>query len=167
MSLRHAVLGLLARQPSTGYELTRKFDQSLRTTWHARHSQIYPELARLEEAGLVEVVGHGPRGSRTFALTPAGRSELDRWLVEDEPDRSQRNESGLRLFLAQLLPADRRRQALERDLAHVRREMAGLRELAATLPPDEPFAAQVDLGLRIDAVIEEWLVEQVARDGPR
>ena len=65
MSLRHAILGLLARQPSTGYDLARLFDLSLRTTWHASHSQIYPELARLEEAGMVEVVGHGPRRKTT------------------------------------------------------------------------------------------------------
>ena len=58
MSLRHAVLGLLERRPSTGYELTRTFDRSLRASWQARHSQIYPELAKLESAGLVERVLH-------------------------------------------------------------------------------------------------------------
>ena len=109
MSLRHAVLGLLERRPSTGYELTQTFDRSLRTSWQARHSQIYPELAKLEAAGLVEVVGHGARRSKTYAITPAGRAELRRWLVEAQPDRSQRNESGLRLFLTPLLgQADRR-----------------------------------------------------------
>ena len=46
MSLRHALLGLLAVQPATGYELAQKFDASLGTAWHASHSQIYPELAR-------------------------------------------------------------------------------------------------------------------------
>ena len=94
MSLRHAVLGLLERRPSTGYELTRTFDTSLRASWHARHSQIYPELATLESAGLVEVVGRGPRRSKTYGITAAGRTELRRWLVEEEPDRSQRSESG-------------------------------------------------------------------------
>ena len=48
MSLRYAVLGLLARRPSTGYELTQTFDRSLRTSWHARHSQIYPEPVVLD-----------------------------------------------------------------------------------------------------------------------
>ena len=49
MSLRHAMLGLLTLAPSNGYELTRRFDQSLRNAWHASHSQIYPELAKLEQ----------------------------------------------------------------------------------------------------------------------
>src|SRR3954470_5792529 len=155
MSLRHAVLGLLERRPSTGYELTETFDRSLRTSWHARHSQIYPELAKLETAGLVEVVGHGARRSKTYGLTAAGRAELRRWLVETEPDRSQRNESGLRLFLTPLLGATDRRIAYERDLAHVEDELDGLEELqvgARGSEEPEAFAPQIELGIRINSV---------------
>src|SRR3954471_12903343 len=152
MSLRYAVLGLLARRPSTGYELTQTFDRSLRSSWHARHSQIYPELAKLEAADLVEVVGHGARRSKTYAITEAGRAELRQWLVEAEPDRSQRSESGLRLFLTPLLdPADRQR-TFERDLAHVEHELAELEALRADqtgAAEPEVFAPQVDLGVRI------------------
>ena len=161
MSLRHSILGLLARQPSTGYELARKFDLSLRTAWHASHSQIYPELARLEDAGMVEVVERGARGSKTYAITDDGRAELRRWLVESEPDRSQRNESALRLFLGQLLPDEDRRQVFERDLAYLEAEQEHLLELQGKLEPGEPFAAQVDLGLRTQEVLLAWLREQV------
>ena len=73
MSLRHAVLGLLSLQPSTGYELTQRFDRSLRNAWHASHSQIYPELSKLEAEGLVEVVAEGARRSKTWGATDAGR----------------------------------------------------------------------------------------------
>lgn len=166
MSLRHAILGLLERKPSTGYELSQMFDLSLRTVWHASHSQIYPELARLESAGLVEVVQRGARGSKTFALTDDGRTELRRWLVEVDPDRSQRNESGMRLFLTQLLPEADRRQVLERDLAFVEAESADLRALQGKVDPDEPFAAQIDLGLRTNEVLVAWLQEQIARSAP-
>src|SRR3954464_13655613 len=93
MSLRYAVLGLLARRPSTGYELTRTFDRSLSTSWHAGHSQIYPELAKLEAAGLITLVGEGARRSKTYDITETGRAELRRWLVEAEPDRSRRSQS--------------------------------------------------------------------------
>lgn len=165
MSLRHAVLGLLARRPSTGYELTRTFDQSLRTSWHASHSQIYPELARLEAVDLVEIVGHGARRSKTYAITTRGRAELRRWLVEAVPDRSQRNESGLRLFLTPLLdPADRR-ATYERDLAQVEQDLAALAEIrtaAGSAAEQGVFAPQVDLGIRIDQVIRDWLREQIA-----
>ena len=160
MSLRHSILGLLARKPSSGYELAQMFDVSLRTVWHARHSQIYPELARLSTAGLVEVIEHGARGSKTYALTAQGQEELRRWLIEEDPDRSQRNESALRLFLGQLLPAADRRRVFERDLAYVEHETRQLRALRDRLEPDEPFAAQVELGLRTNDVLMDWLKEQ-------
>jgi DNA-binding PadR family transcriptional regulator len=165
MSLRHAILGLLARQPSTGYDLARLFDLSLRTTWHASHSQIYPELARLEEAGMVEVVGHGPRRSKTWAITDLGSEELRRWVVEEEPDRSVRNESGVRLFLTLLLPPTDRRAAFTRDLARVEadlRQLTEIRALTEASDRDEPFAPQVDLGLRLNREIGAWLREQIA-----
>jgi DNA-binding PadR family transcriptional regulator len=164
MSLHYAVLGLLARRPSTGYELTQTFDRSLRSSWQARHSQIYPELARLEAADLVEVVGHGARRSKTYAITPAGRAELRRWLVEAEPDRSQRSESGLRLFLTPLLdPADRQ-ATYERDLAYVEQELAALEGVQAGMEgatESEVFAPQVELGVRVHTVMRDWLQEQV------
>src|SRR6476469_7054442 len=119
MSLPHAVLGLLAVAPGTGYDLTRRFEASLSHAWHASHSQIYPELARLQGRGLVHETGRGARGSRTWAITDQGRAELDRWLVEAQPSRSQRNATALRWFLLPLLPADQRRAALEREIAHV------------------------------------------------
>lgn len=162
MSLRHIILGLLARKPSTGYDLTQMFDLSLRTAWHAGHSQIYPELKRLSSDGLVEVIERGARGSKTYGLTDEGRAELRRWLIDVEPDRSQRNESAVRLFLGQLLPTEDRRYVFERDLAYIEGETAQLEALKDDLKPGEPFAAQVDLGLRTNAVLAAWLREQAA-----
>jgi len=167
MSLRHSILGLLERKPSTGYELAQMFDVSLRTVWHASHSQIYPELAKLRSQGLVEVVERGARGSKTYALTDEGRDELRRWLVEADPDRSQRNESAVRLFLAQLLPAADRKRVFERDLAYVEAETAQLSALQEQIEPDEPFAAQIDLGLRTNKVLRAWLAEQAAAPAKR
>ncbi|RJT96570.1 PadR family transcriptional regulator [Arthrobacter frigidicola] len=173
MSLRYAILGLLARQPSSGYELTRKFDSSLRTAWHAQHSQIYPELAKLEAEGLAEIIKRGARGSKTYGLTESGHDALRHWLVEVAPDRSQRNESAVRLFLTQLMAPRERRLAFERDLAYVHQQTAELRLIKDQLAPDEPFAPQVELGLRTNAVLSAWLQEQAdaatreGGDGPQ
>jgi PadR family transcriptional regulator, regulatory protein AphA len=164
MSLRHAVLGLLATQPATGYDLAQRFDSSIANAWHAGHSQIYPELARLQEAGMVEVIGEGARRSRTWAVTAAGHEELRRWMTETEPNRSMRNETAVRWFLLALLaPADRR-IALGRELAFADEDAAHLREIAAridALPGPHPFRATVDLGLRVNPVMRAWLQEQL------
>ena len=82
-TLGHAILGLLARRPSTGYDLARRMDRPVGWFWTARHSQIYAELARLEHEGLVdheEVDGAGREFPRLDAerIFPRG----DEWLHE-------------------------------------------------------------------------------------
>ncbi|MFA4928114.1 MAG: PadR family transcriptional regulator [Patulibacter sp.] len=161
MSLRHAVLGLLAIKPSTGYELTQRFDLSLSHAWQASHSQVYPALAKLETDGLVEVLSEGARRSRTWGITPAGRNELRDWLVESEVDRGQRNESGVRWFLFQLLdPADRR-EVIEREIEYTERTAAMLGSLAGRTDDPNPLEPSIDLGQRINAVMLEWLHDQL------
>lgn len=166
MSLPHAILGLLATQPTTGYGLTKTFGRSLANAWPASHGQIYPELARLEINGLVEVAGHGTRRSRTWRLTPAGRVELRRWLVEVEPSRSTRSETALRTFLApRLLNSDDARRVWERELrASERHRDEFLRPIYEQLQRDQPahpFLPAVELGLRMNAVYEQWVGEQL------
>lgn len=85
MSLRHALLAILAVEPMTGYDLTKYFERSAAYVWHAPHSQIYPELRKLEEAGLItaESVTRGDRGiKRTYSITEAGLGLLVEWVEE-------------------------------------------------------------------------------------
>ena len=155
---------MLATEPGTGYDLTRRFALSLNNAWHAGHSQIYPELGRLEDAGMVEVVGEGARRSRTYGVTEAGRAELRRWMLETPPNRAQRNETAVRWFLLALLdPADRA-AVLERELEHAEAYEAMLRQTAERIDAagGHPFRPTVDLGLRTTAVMREWLREQLA-----
>jgi PadR family transcriptional regulator, regulator of vanillate utilization len=94
MSLRHALLALLEAAPMSGYTLLKHFDQSAAYVWHAPHSQIYPELRRMEADGLI--VGRvEPRGAhatrRTYSITSAGRKELERWVEEPTPTQPERD----------------------------------------------------------------------------
>lgn len=165
MSLRHAVLGLLAVEPATGYDLAQRFGTSMANAWHAGHSQIYPALARLQEAGMVEVVGEGARRSRTYAVTDGGREELRRWMTETEAVRTQRNETGVRWFLLAVLEPEDRRVALEQEIAFMTAEAQRLQVIADAIdamPGPHPFRGTVDLGLRVNAVMTDWLREQLA-----
>jgi DNA-binding PadR family transcriptional regulator len=96
-----ALLGLLARAPSTGYDLARRMQRPVGYFWSARHSQIYPELARLEEAGLVshEVVdGAGPRPTKRYAVTPDGMAALRSWVASEIEHQPVRDLETLRLW---------------------------------------------------------------------
>jgi DNA-binding PadR family transcriptional regulator len=101
--LSRALLGLIAAEPMSGYGLASLFRRTLARTWPARHPQIYPALATLEEQGLLRVSETGPRRRKTYAVTDEGLAEVQRWLHETAPDRTVRNESLLRVFLLWLL----------------------------------------------------------------
>ena len=120
MSLRYAVLGALADRPRTGYALLKHFQQSLAYAWPASHSQIYPELGRLLEEGLIEQTDAGARNSKTYAVTDAGLAELRHWLRETEPDRRVRSDAALRTFFLWLLEDDEAEAQLERETAYWR-----------------------------------------------
>ncbi|MGN6612401.1 MAG: PadR family transcriptional regulator [Angustibacter sp.] len=98
-TLGYAILGLLADGPRTGYEIARRMDTPIGYYWTARHSQIYPELARLEADHLVrhEVVpGPGPRDTKRYTLTRAGRTTLRQWVASPLPPQPERSELLLR-----------------------------------------------------------------------
>lgn len=80
--LSQALLGLLARGRSHGYELKGALERAFGGRWEINFGQLYTTLGRLERDGLVEVVAEDSegRGKRTYALTKAGRAELNAWL---------------------------------------------------------------------------------------
>lgn len=84
--LGQALLGLLARRPATGYVLAQQMRHPIAFFWQARHSQIYPELGRLEAAGLLthrEIPGRGPHPTKEYRLTAAGRRAHEHWVLGD------------------------------------------------------------------------------------
>lgn len=83
-TLGFAVLGLLARRERTGYQIAASLKRPVGYFWSAGHSQIYPELHRLEQLSLVQHVvvdGPGPRDTKRYAITDAGRQALSEWVV--------------------------------------------------------------------------------------
>jgi PadR family transcriptional regulator AphA len=163
MSLSHALLGLLAVTPRTGYELTKVFGGDLgRYAWQAGHTSIYPELVRLAERGLVEVAHEGARGSRTYAVTDEGREELRTWLLTPPRQGAKvRNELVLRMFLLSALDPVDARKVLERIAASTAKDAAVLRKVREEAGPVRPgpegfgqFAAEY--GLRQYDAVHAW-----------
>lgn len=159
MSLRHALLGLLAARPSSGYDLTRSFKVSLAHAWSAHHSQIYPVLAELLAANLIEQESTGPRGRKVYAITDAGLVEMRRWLTETEPDRASRNEASLRIFFLWLISPEEADAYLRREADYHRGKLElyeGLqREGGDYVTPSTPLALEV--GVRYQKMLLEWI----------
>ena len=175
MSLRHALLGLLADTPQNGYDLTKRFEQTLSDhAWSAGHSQIYPELKRMTTEGLIEVVDERSRGSKVYGLTDAGRAELRRWMFSPLGDTPPRNEFVLRLFLLSSLDQADVRVLVERIASASDDEVVELtnaiKEIEDAKPPGKPhgyarFAAE--FGRRYYDLQRDWarwVLEQLEND---
>ncbi|MFG6193492.1 PadR family transcriptional regulator [Nonomuraea sp. JJY05] len=161
MSLRHAVLGLLSEEPASGYDLMKMFDISLSNVWPATQSQLYAELGKLAEAGLVDVSAEGPRGRKEYAITEAGLAELRHWITEVEPTRVLRSDMLLRVFfLAQVSP-EQARGYLRHQAEHVRKHvehLEGIREFLDDREDNLSVYGRISLeyGLRLGQAQQEW-----------
>jgi len=151
----YALLALLARVPSTGYELTARMSSPMGAFWTAPHSQIYPQLISLEGAGLIRHradPGPGPRLRKTYRLTAAGRRALARWVISPPGERVPRDELVLRAYaapvadharLAELFrDQERQHRKVLRGYQRIRRELA--EELGSRLTdPSSPSFGNV------------------------
>jgi DNA-binding PadR family transcriptional regulator len=87
--LRYILLGLLEKQELTGYDIKKIFEDEIGEFWQAKHSQIYPELKKLEEQNLIcsriEIVG-SKLEKKYYTITTAGKAELKEWVSTPTPE---------------------------------------------------------------------------------
>jgi DNA-binding PadR family transcriptional regulator len=107
MSVPIALLGLLEREPSHGYDLKREYDTYFGRGRRLPFGQVYATLARLVRDGKVvpgEIEpGSGPDRKR-YAITDAGRSEVEAWLAEPvEPEPHLQTVLFVKVVLALML----------------------------------------------------------------
>ncbi|HLJ33040.1 MAG TPA: PadR family transcriptional regulator [Ktedonobacteraceae bacterium] len=87
--LEYKLLGLLARQPMSGYDLASQLKQRFVPFGPISHTQIYPALASLEQQGLVRyhiVEQQSARpNKKVYELTEKGRAALRQWVESPTP----------------------------------------------------------------------------------
>ncbi|HEX4787680.1 MAG TPA: PadR family transcriptional regulator [Actinospica sp.] len=164
MSLRHGLLGLLAEGPASGYDLAGRFQEALGQVWPAQHPQIYAELGRLAEAGLIEVESIGARGRKAYRITDAGLAEIRRWLTEAEVDHTFRVETLMRAFFFWLMePADLEAHLI-REERFFAETAAGFRSYAerkdrgefGSGPQTRALRIAAEAGVRVNEALAEW-----------
>ncbi len=137
----YVILGMLRKGPKSGYEIKARADISTRFFWAISYGQIYPELKRLEEAGLIE--GQADPGSgrqrRVYSVTPAGDAALREWLTSPgELHTELRHEGVLRLFFSDALDHEERIELVRTMRAKHER----LRAELATIQPAAEAACE-------------------------
>ena len=158
------LLAMIRNGRRTGYEIKQLVDVSTRFFWAASYGQIYPELKRLEAAGLIEGedAPAGGRQRRAYSLTPKGDAALDAWLrSDDEPIYEMRDEALLKLFFSNELNAEERLRLIRQMRARHESVVAGLRsvEEAAASVGGAPYQT-LSFGLGLHAWVIEWCKRQ-------
>jgi len=133
----YVILGILHLGPHSGYDIKQLADVSTRHFWATRYGQIYPELKRLTESGLIKAED-APRGTRQrtlYHLTAKGKQTLQKWVADPAIQNLEvRDEMLLKLFFADAMS---RKETITHLGAMRRRHQA----VVGGLKEHEPMAA--------------------------
>lgn len=172
MSLPHAILTALLEKPSSGLELTRRFDRSIGYFWSSTHQQIYRELGKLEQAGRIRALPAAVPAwdrRRSTRYCPCGREELAAWVALPEDPRPVRDPLLLRMRAAAVVGADGMGAELRRHLTLHERQLAEYREIeernftpAPTTDEDRLRYLVLRGGIDLETFWISWLTRAIA-----
>ncbi len=133
VGLRYVILGLLARQPMSGYDVKRRLKSLDWLVGSPSSGSLYPVLRALLEEGLVDVevipgLDKPPR--KIYRLSEAGRQALLAWTNELVAADASLKGFVLRLLLAGCLPLPRLIEHLQQRRNQVRAHQAALEQAA-------------------------------------
>jgi DNA-binding PadR family transcriptional regulator len=159
----YVILGMVRKGPMSGYEIKALVDNSTRFFWAASYGQIYPELKRLSEAGLVVGVDSPTGGRRrtVYEITADGEEELKAWLRQPPETFEMREEGLLKLFFAGALPVEEAVEIVRAMRAHreaINAQLRQLEELKAKT--DDPYPMMV---LRAGIEFTDWFADWCGR----
>ena len=165
MSVRHALLALLAEGPKYGLKLRQEFEERTGEVWPLNVGQVYTTLQRLERDGLVESDGVADEGpQKSFRITAKGTDELADWL-QTPPDLSSppRDELVIKVLVAWRLAGVDVHDLIQVHRRYLIQLMQQYTRLKEHERDDISVALVVDAELfRLDAVVR-WLDAADAR----
>jgi DNA-binding PadR family transcriptional regulator len=167
------LLGMVSLQPSTGYDLKRRFATTPMGVYQPSSGALYPALERLERRGLLASqalprAGHG-RPPRRYQLTDEGRQAHLDWVRQPVVPETVAQDLGLHLLrfvmMAQVLPEE----TVVAFLTSLKTALAGfvgsLEEQAAAIDAaGNPYPAlAVEHGLAVHRASLAWADQAIAR----
>jgi DNA-binding PadR family transcriptional regulator len=145
MSVRNAILGLLAHRPRHGYELHDAFEAMVggEQNWDIKPAQVYSTLTRLEHKGLVAedgVIQDGGPEKHIYTVTDAGRAELQEWFTRPVLSDRRRDEFFLKLMLSLNVAEGNPRKLIYIQRAGLYRELHNLTAQRSQVNPKTELA---------------------------
>lgn len=167
-NLKYALLGLLSQQPMTGYDIAKEFNKELSEFWYAKHSQIYPELKRLIEEGLLSYeikISGEVLEKKLYSITDSGKAVFLEWMLKTEPmEATPKDIFRLRMYFSSSIAPCHRISLIKNELRQHEERLSFLRNtmnkyLKTPNPYDKSFGDFLVLDgaiLREEASVQ-WL----------
>lgn len=167
MSHKYLILGLLAQNPMTGYDIRKHVKDVLSAATNASYGTLYPTLHKLlsEEAVHVTEVEQASRPSKKiYQITSKGRSVLQNWLKEPPADDKVRREFLLKFYFASDLAEQEVKSLLNRRRDDMQSKLESLHaERSDTTNPRQQWI--IDYAITMYRAEMDWL-QQVAQQIP-
>lgn len=154
------ILGCLSKGPMSGYDIKQVVDTSTRFFFAASYGQIYPELKKLEAAGLITGEGkaQGGRQRTEFTITKAGTDALTAWILEPQNRIEMRDEGIVRLFFSDHLSDEQRIAKIEQLKAERQAGLETLKTICDLNLVDETSSPNLILiyGMGLHQFVIDW-----------
>lgn len=96
------ILGLLAHENLTGYDIKKKIDNGISFFWKGSFGSIYPSLNAMVDDGYIEKLNSedksGGREKIFYQITESGREYLKSWLLDSKATNDLKYETLLKVF---------------------------------------------------------------------
>ena len=164
MSLQYSILGLLHYKPMHGYRLKEHLERNFGHMWSVNYGQIYPNLKKMNAAGLIsmrEEVRRGEKGPprKLYTITPAGRQAFQEWLAESpEGSLILRDPFLMRFVFFGFGEEQRALELIEEQLPVYEKQLARRYTNLQRWEHSGIYAKlMADLGVRVNEVFLDWL----------
>ncbi|WP_160031815.1 PadR family transcriptional regulator [Paenibacillus sp. An7] len=122
-TLGYAILSVLSKRPSSGYELASCLDM----LWPAKHSQIYPLLTKMEQKGLLSyehIEQIGKPNKKIYSITEKGRKTLESWIHEPASNQIIRDDFLIKVYAIWLKDEESAKRIIEDRLNKLNEQVA-------------------------------------------
>ena len=173
MALSHTILAALNTGAQSGYDLLKGFSSGSGCFWQATQQQIYRELAKLEDQGLIVpevVLQTGRPAKKLYSITAAGQQLLGEWIAQPSKSSPIREELLVKVLAAHLTEPEvvleelRRRQAQHAEQLQTYEEIwqtSGCSALSELPLPLQCRCMTLRRGIRYEQSWVDWCEEAI------
>jgi PadR family transcriptional regulator, regulatory protein AphA len=137
-NLGYAILSALGRKPCSGYELV----QYLEALWPAKHSQIYPQLTKMEQKGLLvfeHIEQTGKPDKKICSITEKGKETLGEWVIEAPSEPIMRDEFLIKVNSIWMSDEESAKKAIQDRISNLEQQIADREDIIAEMESEHRF----------------------------